>query len=442
MSDSTLLLLSDDDLRSIPSMLMVERIELRTDETVLRELLKKDYDNLMVTSNYMKLYGASNVIKAMTTILAMTSSKIHYLSLEEVGTEDQITNFLMSKGIRNIHYINWKTITLEDFQKMAKTNQLGVPDPSKVDEVSEEELNFIKLNLKTLTTEEMPKYMELNRGKLVDLVQNYITTLRYNKKLKRKVNELSDINHFLEDSKMYSDVLADSLKQKLKTSNEEFRALRQDALKYKDSIVEFNKRIINNGFAPDPIITIDELSPIVVYFKEYEDIGFFNFYESIAYTLRNVYQIYTKSMILEKENRSYFDPYTNRGYSVIADDPRMETIIRSDKMVRYGNPVSAIKTVCNPSMRVEVLLILDKTGSENIMINSNKVIPFYIGSYKSKVQTLSIPEESWISPIEGSWTSIEPLMDRRDQTASEESIYNSLVSNHPLVEYLKTLIMG
>lgn len=442
MSDSTLLLLSDDDLRSIPSMLMVERIELRTDETVLRELLKKDYDNLMVTSNYMKLYGASNVIKAMTTILAMTSSKIHYLSLEEVGTEDQITNFLMSKGIRNIHYINWKTITLEDFQKMAKTNQLGVPDPSKVDEVSEEELNFIKLNLKTLTTEEMPKYMELNRGKLVDLVQNYITTLRYNKKLKRKVNELSDINHFLEDSKMYSDVLADSLKQKLKTSNEEFRVLRQDALKYKDSIVEFNKRIINNGFAPDPIITIDELSPIVVYFKEYEDIGFFNFYESIAYTLRNVYQIYTKSMILEKENRSYFDPYTNRGYSVIADDPRMETIIRSDKMVRYGNPVSAIKTVCNPSMRVEVLLILDKTGSENIMINSNKVIPFYIGSYKSKVQTLNIPEESWISPIEGSWTSIEPLMDRRDQTASEESIYNSLVSNHPLVEYLKTLIMG
>lgn len=442
MSDSTLLLLSDDDLRSIPSMLMVERIELRTDETVLRELLKKDYDNLMVTSNYMKLYGASNVIKAMTTILAMTSSKIHYLSLEEVGTEDQVTNFLMSKGIRNIHYINWKTITLEDFQKMAKTNQLGVPDLSKVDEVSEEELNFIKLNLKTLTTEEMPKYMELNRGKLVDLIQNYITTLRRNKKLKRKVNELSDINHFLEDSKMYSDVLADSLKQKLKTSNGEFRALRQDALKYKDSIVEFNKRIINNGFAPDPIITIDELSPIVVYFKEYEDIGFFNFYESIAYTLRNVYQIYTKSVILEKENRSYFDPYTNRGYSVIADDPKMETIIRSDKMVRYGNPVSAIKTICNPSMRVEVLLILDKTGSENIMIDSNKVIPFYIGSYKLKVQTLNIPEESWVSPIEGNWTSIEPLMDRRDQTASEESIYNSLVSNHPLVEYLKTLIMG
>ena len=203
---------------------------------------------------------------------------------------------------------------------MAKTNQLGVPDLSKVDEVSEEELNFIKLNLKTLTTEEMPKYMELNRGKLVDLVQNYITTLRRNKKLKRKVNELSDINHFLEDSKMYSDVLADSLKQKLKTSNEEFMTLRQDALKYKDSIVEFNKRIINNGFAPDPIITIDELSPIVVYFKEYEDIGFFNFYESIAYTLRNVYQIYTKSVILEKENRSYFDPYTNRGCLLYTSD--------------------------------------------------------------------------------------------------------------------------
>lgn len=439
---NNLVLLSNEDTNAIPKTLLRKNLILRTDKAVLESMLDAEYENVIATSNFVRNYGEDAVIKAFQLVTALTSSKIVYLSLDTDIDNDGVVEWMRVNGINNIYIINWKTITLEEFESILSQNNLIEPKRIKKSQQSEAELLLMKASLETLMRTEAPGYFEANKGKLIDIIQNQLRLISENNILHKKKIELEDINSFLEDNKAISDVELKTKDLKIKELQRDFKELRHDVLSKQVAIEEYNNLLKNNKLVLEPKIELDALSPTVLYFKEYEDIGFDNFFESIVYLLSNVNKIYTKSIIIERASRDFYNPYSSRGYETVHNTIDKKITIKSDKFVVYGNPTGLIEELSSPENRVEILIILDKTGTENIMIEHTRLVPFYLGSYKNKIQTVDIPKESWISPVEGIWSSIAPLLDRRVLTGHDELVYQALATNHKLGRYIEDILFG
>lgn len=439
---NNLVLLSNEDMNNIPKNLLRKNLILRTDKSVLESLLDAEYDNVIITSNFARNYGEDASIKAFQLITASTSSKIIYLSLNPTIEGDSIVNWMRSIGINNIYQINWKTISIEEFESILSQNNLIEPQKERKVQQSEAELLLMKASLETLMRTEAPGYFESNKGKLIDLIQNQLRLISENDKLRKKKIELEDINKFLEDNKAITDVELKTKDLKISELQRDFKELRHDVLNKQVAVEEYNNLIKNNKLVLEPKIELDPLSPTVLYFKEYEDIGFDNFFESIVYLLSSVNKLYTKAVILERSSRDFFNPYSNKGYETVHDVINKKLTVEADKFVVYGNPTGLIEELCSPENRVEILIVLDKTGTENIMIDHNRLLPFYLGSYREKIQTVDIPDESWISPVEGMWKSISPLLDRRILDGHNQLVYQAHATNHKLCRYIEDILFG
>lgn len=436
-----LILLSNSDRESIPRILLSRNLYLRTDKAILTTLLNSEYDNIIITSNYAKNFGYDSIIKAYQLALAITSSKIIYLSTESTLSNDNIVNWMHSIGINNAYTINWKTITIEEFDGIVSQNNLTAPINKKENYLSEPELQLLKASLETLTRVEAPGYFDVNKGKLIDLVQSQIRLVNENKNLVKSKIELEDINDYLIENKAISDIIIKNQNLKVENLKKEFNELREDVLKNQTAINEYNDLVKNNKVVLQPKLKLNTLAPTVLYFKEYEDIGFYNFFESIVYLLSEVNKIYTKTVIVERSSRNFYNPYNTNGYITVKDSIPKTDIINNDKFVVYGNPVGVIEELASQENRIEIIIVFDRRGTEDIFIEHNRLVPFYLGSYKNKITTVNIPEQSWISPVEGIWSSISPLLDRRILTEHESIIYQAHTTNHKLCRFIEDLLI-
>ena len=119
---------------------------------------------------------------------------------------------------------------------------------------------------------------------------------------------------------------------------------------------------------------------------------------------------------------------------MVNNDSKMEVLINNDKLLRYGNPTDVLKTISKPEFRTELVLIYDRVGTEDILVDAPYIQPYYIGNYRETLITLDIDDNSWISPYEGDWSNIKQLLSHKGMGEDERIVYNALVSQHPLIK--------
>lgn len=430
-----LFLLSEEDRANIPSAILVENVTLRSDPDIQTELLLNDYDTCFITSNYTKVYGTLTVKNIIKTFNLMTSIRIHYLIKEEYEVEtDEIIPFLIDLNIGNITQADIMKLELKEFQQLAKMSKSAIGMVKSKKRLTKERLRLIKDELSELTDDRVSEYMRQNKGRLLDLIQSNVELLVENEVAQQQVQNLYSNNQYLDRIRLENIGIIQSLKAKNRMLNKDIRSLRNSVMEYKDRIDDYNSSVLDSRVTDYPIVYLDDLTPPIIYFKEIEDIGFYNVFQSLIYTFSEIYKVYTKSIILERSNRHFYNPYERDGYVTVNNDSKMEILINNDKLLRYGNPTDVLKTISKPEFRTELILIYDRVGTEDILVDAPYIQPYYIGNYRETLITLDIDDNSWISPYEGDWSNIKQLLSHKGMGEDERIVYNALVSQHPLIK--------
>lgn len=437
-----LFLLSEEDRAKVPSEILVENVLLRSDPEVQVELLLNDYDTCFITSNYSRVYGSLLIQNIIQTFRLFTSTRIHYIikDEDELNT-DEIIPYLLENDIGNITIADIENIKLGEFQKLAKMDRTAVGIHASRKRISKEKLAIVKDELMALTDDRVSDYMKQNKGKISDLIQGYIELISKNESDALKIQALYVENQYLNKLRLENAGKLDSKDSIISIYKKDIKELRSSVLEYKDKIEDYNEQILDSVYYENPSIYLDDLAPSIIYFKEIEDIGFYNVFESLMYVFNTIYGIYTKAIILEKSNRHFYNPYSKDGYTMITRDTTLDTIINNDKMVRYGNPTKLLKTISKPEFRTELLLIFDRVGNSDLLVDAPYIQPYYIGNYRDVVESLDINDTSWISPYEGKWSSIDKLLNHKMMSEEQSLIYKAFVSQHPLVKYIVNTVI-
>ena len=214
-----------------------------------------------------------------------------------------------------------------------------------------------------------------------------------NEKLFNKVATLSQGTH--ESRFAY---LRDAL-ERMKADRDKLYSTTIDCLSLVESIKD--KKVKKN-------ITIQSKRLAVVYFKELEDIEFHNIFESI-YRRFNNQRMFVKALILDETDNSYRS-YTG-DYVKIHDNIKVNDLLETDKMVRFGNGVNLIQELCNPIYGIQILLVLDRRAGSDIPINTSpNLLPMYLVKDSDNIE-LNIPELNMISPKSGEYAAISDIPD-------------------------------
>lgn len=437
-----LFLLSEEDRAKVPSELLVENVLLRSDPEVQVELLLNDYDTCFITSNYARVYGSLLIQNIIQTFRLFTSTRIHYIiNEEEELNTDELIPYLLENDIGNITIADIELIKLGEFQKLARMDRTASGIHASRKRISKEKLSIIKDELMALTDERVSEYMKQNKGKISDLIQGYIELLSKTETDALKIQALYGENQYLNKLRLENAGKLDSKDAIISMYKKDIKELRSSVLEYKDKIEDYNEQIMDSVYYEGPSIYLDDLAPPIIYFKEIEDIGFYNVFEALMYVFNTIYGIYTKAIILEKSSRHFYNPYAKDGYTMITRDTTLETVINNDKMVRYGNPTNLLKTISKPEFRTELLLIFDRVGNSELLVDAPYIQPYYIGNYRDVVETLDINDTSWISPYEGEWKNIDKLLNHKMMGEEQALIYKAFVSQHPLVKYIVNMVI-
>lgn len=432
-----LFLLSQEDRAKVPSNLLVENLNLRPDIEIQDELLLNKYDTCFITSNYTKIYGTSVVKNVITLLRNLTTTRIHYLlEHEDEANSDPIIPFLIELGIGNITVVDIEKLQLIEFQRLARMDETATGMEIGKTTLPMERILLMKDELEAVTESESANYINKNKGKILDLIQAYIEILVRDEENSRRMDSMLVELKYLDKLRLENAGQIQSLQSKYNMTKRDLKELRESVIQYKDNINDYNRSIIDNDQIDYPLVYLDDLAPNIIYFKEIEDIGFYNFFESIVYTLSSVYKIYIKSLVLERSNRHFYNPYVKDGYITISDDATMKTIINNDKMVKYGNPTDLLKKLASPEMRTEIILIFDRLGTENLVVNAPYIQPYYISNYRDPITTLDISDISLLSPYEGNWTSIKQLLNHKTMEEDEKLIYRTFATQHPFTNYI------
>ena len=434
-----LFLLSEEERDIFPKGLLIQDIVLRTDKNILESVLAKNPKHVFITRGYVDTHGEDVILKALKTINILTEASIKYLVYE--GNVDKIIQYMTSIGCGNFYKTKVNQITLTRLDTMLAHKYIEPveveTDASKVGRVK-----TIVSEISSLSNDLLGEYIKNNKLKIIDSLRSFISTQEALESSEKEIENLKRIVSLIE-RKLSSTVFENN---SLKNSNDvllnELRELRRDVIKKKDVIEDYNESIIHNRSIDYPIIKANQRGPIILYFKEIEDIGFREFYEAINYTLTDIYKLYTKSVVLERSGRHFYDPYTEDGYVLATKSSKISHIIDNDKLVRYGNPTSLIELLLSPENKIEVLMVFDRTGTENVLIDSDRIIPFYLGNTREVIKTLDITDISFISPEEGKWKDIKPLLRRVKPSKDSLLSYKVHCSRHTLTDFIIKLVEG
>lgn len=434
-----LLLCNEQQKKDLPSEFLLDHLHIRTDAEVLNELLIRKYDTVIITKPYVDIYGEDKVGQAVTLLNVATTSRIHYIiNPNSLTVGDKIISKMNALGLGNITKIDITKIPYDDFRNISTMqNEASIINlESKVDK---NKLLLIKKDIQLMTDDLVGDYLVENKTTVLDALNLLMNKMEENVNMEIEIQDLKDERNLLKSFNSELVINNNNLIGQEVIYKEQLKDLKRLTLTESDKIKDYNEAVKDNPIIDFPIVDLGTTAPLVIYFKELEDIGFLSMYEAISYTLREVYKISTKSIILEPTSRTYFDPYTNMGYILGSNDILIKDLIDNDKIVRYGNPTNLLKNLSNPEFRVEVILVFDRTQTEDILVETDTLIPLYIGYTRDNIATLEIEDTSWLSPIEGNWKNIKPLL-RQSLVKKEDRIaYYAHASKHPLTEFCKEI---
>lgn len=437
----TLFLISEEEKIVFPRELLIKDVDVHTDSKILYELGKQIYDVAYITRRYKEAYTTDVVISAIEFLIKFTNTKIKYLIYSDDYIDD-VHAYLLSIGNGNIFKEEIKNLNIDSFDYINKKEKEIDRLMIEPELPSPDLINLMRVELSELTDETSIEYIKNNKSKIIDIFSSYLSEKTL---LARKLEHEKKLEKDLFNTNEKVKTLNRSI-SKLESKNERYKenlnSLRRSVLANKVQIDEYNESLKNNGRDKEGILQLGNYKTLIIYFKEIENIGFFNYFDDLVFLINNIYSFYTKTIILENSNRSYFDPYTPKGYQYLPKGVEKKHIIDSDKIVRYGNCLDLIAELVKMEYRTDAIIIYDRTGSANLKVNADaeNVVPFYIGTSRDIIPSYEFDDNSWISPIEGKWKRIAPLLDFGRINSSDYISFKSVVTKFPLSEYVVSII--
>ena len=225
----------------------------------------------------------------------------------------------------------------------------------------------------------------------------------------------------------------DIVKYTIRSKNEELNNLRTMIIKERESVKKNNLEIKNTW-----VLKVDE-APMIIYFKEYEDIGFKNLLLSFYRFLKLQYKFNVKTLIVEDSRNTH---YSIPGAHILYNENNHD-LINYDLFVKYGNPKNIIKELVHPNMRNDIIVIWDRSGWDYLLVDGNlsNLYPFYLLYSKDSFPDINFAENSIISKYEGNYK-VAPLLIGRNLTEKETFSFDISSSNCDLFKKLTTYIKG
>ena len=434
----TLFLMTREEKIKLPKEILIRNVTVSTDIENLNDLVGMQYNAICFSENICKSISVNDFRSFVKLNMIYRDCKIIYIK-DKNSPEDVFESILYSVGNNNIYTTPISDLTIDIFDEMVQSN--NVIEPIDEDDGSNEKntkiVDLLLTEINAVGMEQITPVLERNKNSIFNVLNLYKFKLQENSRLQQEKQELlNEVS--IQDSVMKSMEINIS-KQGLEIDNlkSQLRDLRMSVLSTQEKMKEYNYRLIDNKVDESYLVNLDlPYNTIVLYFKELEDIGFLEYLEGLLYTLKIINKKYIKTVILEKHDRVYFNPYTKLDYHIIGDTTEIKDVINYDKLVRYGNAKNLLHLLNKPEMKVEVIVIYDKTMSDKIHVHSDKLIPFYIGNHRGNYPLLEIDDTNFISTKEGDWKMIEPLISGYGLIATNNIQYNMAVSLHPLTTYI------
>lgn len=431
----TLLILSKDEKINIPKEILIRNVQMEDNLKVLSNIMDFDYDMIIFTDNALQGVTRYDKVSFIRSIIVFTNIKLVYI--KQTSEETDIQKEMLSYGNGNIYNFDIMNMSINKFMEIEDRN-IRVDKVERKSSINNEDINNLNLILSDI--EMVSKYdidavLSKNKNDIISLLYGY----------KSSLEEINNIK--LENVKLNGEmsVSNDSIKRLTKEIGEtknknldlksQLKQLRVSVLSYQDKIDEYNKiKVLDENINDYKVDLNTQYGTTILYFKQLEEIEFLNIFDAIYHDLSKVNKRYVKAMILEEQGRIFCNPYEKYDYTIVGQNPTIETLINEDKIVRYGNAYKILELMNKPQMRLEVLMILDKTNSSNIHIASDKLVPMYLGKHRDNIKTLNIDDTSFISPYEGRWSGIRKLLELDPYRENIMPIYRMAVASHELVE--------
>ena len=410
--------------------LMVSAIN-ENDDDILDRLLDDEYiyDVIVVTSTYVDSYG-DRVAQSLKAYHIFSGAKIIYVTQNK--DNDLFTRFLKDcritvyKGeMKSIGRTTLDELMMEvtDFEDkgnnedavkrcqevIAEYNQIQDPELKErfIREYSKDMMDLATSLMRTcIDYPDLKKDLKNLQRKVEALQTSYQMSLKENSKLACEMMKIEERAKSWEDKYLYNI----------------------------DKINRFNLREESKDLKPVRVSGYGK--PLVIYFKQIEDINFDLYFAHLQQFLsREPY--FTKSVIYD------YNPvrsYASLGYYTLGEMDTKADISKMDRMTRNSDIRNLVTMLADTTMRLQVLLILDKTPEIEIPLTGDNIITYYLGKRRCNYNNAEIEDDSFISPIEGEWSSIKPLLIDIEDDEYTNFGYGSIFRISPLYRAVKELI--
>ena len=440
----TIFLLSKQEKLVLPKDLLIENVILVDDTDILNKVLTLDCQTFIFTKDSISGVARYDINSFVTAVTLFTDIKLIYLTTSKIKEDVEYT--LNKYGNNNIYETTIETLTINKYKRIVSANLICDPVTAykqKSLDTTKNMLTTVVTELKSVNKESLVQIISKNRNEISDLLVSYLKDIDELKATETAVKEYEDKIKILENSVKTMTDERTAIESENNYLNKQLSSLRRSILEHSDKVNIYNK-LIKGQYSIKPedyvVEVTSEYNPIIIYFKELEDIGVYDYYEALHYTLATVMKKYVKSIILENTGNNFYDPYTQYGYNAVQLEPDATTVIEFDKIVRYGEAYELLKFINRPEMKVDIIMIYDRTKTDTMHVMSDKLIPFYLAKRTKNITTLKIDGSNLLSPNEGDWQNIKPLLEMYPLDNNILTQYRIATLMHPLTKAIISFI--
>ena len=403
-----LMLLTNEEYSKLHRDIQYEPITYEYTSDALTHLYNLNYSRIIMTKRYVDTVGSQKVINAFKALMHMTyqfSSRVYLLSHRKDKLDKSVEE-LGKIGVKPL-YLDVKDMTYQQFLNLDEmvridvTEYMGLVLPTEVHEVIDD--------IKSLGDEALRQYAALNYDKLT-------TTVLKCENLLKSYETLQENNLALNSDNLQLLKSVEILKGQLSTERYSRSCIESDLDKakkfimhYAESIQQYNNVLNKSQLNDEFVFRNKNRNTLVIYFKEYEDIGFFKVYRELYNNFRDIQGWRVKSLVVENRQRKYYNPY--KGYKSLGLEPSVRDIILNDELVKYGNALKIIDVLTRPQYELQILFVLDRTYNTSTCIDMENQITYFLGKRREdyEIDASLLYDENFISPYEGDYMDLAYL---------------------------------
>lgn len=214
--------------------------------------------------------------------------------------------------------------------------------------------------------------------------------------------EIEKLSENLKEVKQQNYSLTKGLKELEENRTEMFNSLVQVQSMY-NSLVDSLKDIVNindiNSLLAKSVDADRYLgrAPLIIYFKEYTPVSYFTTFLKHFSSLLSQSVALSKVVVIENDNNTTRIPlYLEKDYVYLTDGTEMERMVLGN-LVTCGNNLKLINYLIQNSLKLDILLLYDRTGVNYDLVVGQNVIKFHLLKNMQDKDILGIDSNNIIS---------------------------------------------